>query len=124
MVWGRLLRPRSVSLNKVPAMFPTSMFPSFSTPHNTRDSQQVPSSHDPRGDRRLARMECKEPTRRLLRDVMALRRIRGMSQTALAAQLGISVRTLQEWEQGRRLPSGVGHSLLKQWVETQQSDGG
>ncbi|WP_301339555.1 DNA-binding transcriptional regulator [Halomonas sp. THAF12] len=55
---------------------------------------------------------------------MALRRIRGMSQTALAAQLGISVRTLQEWEQGRRLPSGVGHSLLKQWVETQQSDGG
>ncbi|MBB3140314.1 DNA-binding transcriptional regulator YiaG [Halomonas organivorans] len=46
-----------------------------------------------------------------------------MSQTALAAELGVSVRTLQEWEQGRRLPSGVGHALLRQWVETHQSDG-
>ncbi|MBZ5875051.1 MULTISPECIES: helix-turn-helix domain-containing protein [Chromohalobacter] len=54
---------------------------------------------------------------------MALRRIRGMSQTALAAELGVSVRTLQEWEQGRRLPSGVGHALLRQWVETNHSDG-
>ena len=104
-------------------MFPTSMFPSLSIPHNTRDSQAGSSSHDPWGDRRLARMERKEPTRRLLRDVMALRRIRGMSQTALAAELGVSVRTLQEWEQSRRLPSGVGHALLRQWVETNHSDG-
>lgn len=100
-------------------MFPTSMFPSLSFPHNTRDSQAGSSSHDPWGDRRLARMERKEPTRRLLRDVMALRRIRGMSQTALAAELGVSVRTLQEWEQGRRLPSGVGQALLERWAREQ-----
>ena len=94
-------------------MFPTSMFPSLSIPHNTRDSQAGSSSHDPWGDRRLARMERKEPTRRLLRDVMALRRIRGMSQTALAAELGVSVRTLQEWEQGRREPSGPAKALIE-----------
>ncbi|WP_258393920.1 DNA-binding transcriptional regulator [Halomonas sp. SL1] len=50
---------------------------------------------------------------------MALRRIRGMSQTALAAELGVSVRTLQEWEQGRRLPSGVGQALLERWAREQ-----
>ena len=27
--------------------------------------------------------------------------------------LGVSVRTLQEWEQGRRKPSGAAKSLLK-----------
>ncbi|MEG3113529.1 MULTISPECIES: helix-turn-helix domain-containing protein [unclassified Salinicola] len=55
----------------------------------------------------------------MLRDVMTLRRIRGMSQTALAAELGVSVRTLQEWEQGRRLPSGVGQALLERWAREQ-----
>lgn len=29
-----------------------------------------------------------------------------------AALLGVSVRTLQEWEQGRRKPSGAAASLL------------
>lgn len=36
-----------------------------------------------------------------------------MSQDKFAAMLGVSVRTLQEWEQGRRKPSGAAKSLLK-----------
>ena len=36
-----------------------------------------------------------------------------MSQEKFAALLGVSVRTLQEWEQGRRKPSGAANSLLK-----------
>lgn len=36
----------------------------------------------------------------------------GMSQTEFAALLGVSVRTLQEWEQGRRKPSGAAAFLL------------
>lgn len=36
-----------------------------------------------------------------------------MSQENFAAMLGVSVRTLQEWEQGRRKPSGAAKSLLK-----------
>ena len=36
----------------------------------------------------------------------------GLSQTRFAAALGVSTRTLQEWEQGRREPSGAARSLL------------
>ena len=37
----------------------------------------------------------------------------GMSQSEFARLLGVSVRTLQEWEQGRREPSGAARTLLK-----------
>ncbi|PRA26392.1 helix-turn-helix domain-containing protein [Pseudomonas poae] len=36
----------------------------------------------------------------------------GLSQPKFAELLGVSVRTLQEWEQGRRSPSGAARSLL------------
>jgi putative transcriptional regulator len=37
----------------------------------------------------------------------------GMSQTEFAEMLGVSARTLQDWEQGRRQPSGAAKALLK-----------
>ncbi|MFI3135467.1 MAG: helix-turn-helix domain-containing protein [Methylococcaceae bacterium] len=36
-----------------------------------------------------------------------------LSQNQFAQLLGISVRTLQEWEQGRRQPSGAAKTLLR-----------
>ncbi len=36
----------------------------------------------------------------------------GLSQAEFARLLGVSVRTLQEWEQGRRVPSGPARTLL------------
>jgi putative transcriptional regulator len=36
-----------------------------------------------------------------------------LSQADFAAMLGVSVRTLQDWEQGRREPSGAAKALLK-----------
>jgi len=36
-----------------------------------------------------------------------------MSQQQFAAMLGISVRTLHDWEQGRREPSGAARTLLR-----------
>lgn len=36
----------------------------------------------------------------------------GLSQSAFASLLGVSVRTLQDWEQKRREPSGAARSLL------------
>ncbi|MDH3603204.1 MAG: helix-turn-helix domain-containing protein [Candidatus Tectomicrobia bacterium] len=37
----------------------------------------------------------------------------GLSQSRFAALLGVSVRTLQDWEQGRRAPSGAARTLLQ-----------
>ncbi|MCI5150624.1 MAG: helix-turn-helix domain-containing protein [Candidatus Electrothrix sp. MAN1_4] len=36
-----------------------------------------------------------------------------LSQGAFAHLLGVSKRTVQQWEQGRRRPSGAAQSLLK-----------
>ena len=37
----------------------------------------------------------------------------GISQRAFADLLGVSLRTLQDWEQGRRSPSGAAKTLLR-----------
>lgn len=44
--------------------------------------------------------------------VSAIRERTRLSQSEFARLLGVSVRTLQEWEQGRRAPSGAARSLL------------
>ena len=44
--------------------------------------------------------------------VAAIREQTGLSQSRFASLLGVSVRTLQEWEQGRRAPSGAARTLL------------
>mgnify|MGYP003474786081 FL=1 len=37
----------------------------------------------------------------------------GMSQAELANLMGVSTRTLQDWEQGRRKPTGAAQTLLR-----------
>ena len=44
--------------------------------------------------------------------VAKVRETTGLSQSRFAELLGVSVRTLQEWEQGRRAPSGAARTLL------------
>ena len=42
-----------------------------------------------------------------------VRKASGLSQSEFAEILGVSVRTLQDWEQGRRRPSGAAATLLR-----------
>ena len=46
-------------------------------------------------------------------EVVQARQGAGMSQAEFASALHISKRTLQEWEQGRRSPSGAAQALVR-----------
>ena len=45
--------------------------------------------------------------------IVNIRARTGLSQSQFAQLIGVSVRTLQEWEQGRRAPSGPARTLLE-----------
>ena len=56
-----------------------------------------------------------EPTRRFeiaAPDVKQIREGYELSQSEFAALLGVSIKTLQNWEQGRRSPRGAARVLL------------
>ena len=53
------------------------------------------------------RFEYSEP------QVKAIREKTGLSQGRFAALIGVSKRTLENWEQGRRHPTGPARALLK-----------
>jgi len=46
-------------------------------------------------------------------EVVQARQHTGLSQAEFASALSISKRTLQEWEQGRRAPSGAAQALIR-----------
>jgi putative transcriptional regulator len=48
-----------------------------------------------------------------INEVAQARHGTGLSQTQFAEALSISKRTLQEWEQGRRSPSGAAQALIR-----------
>jgi putative transcriptional regulator len=62
-------------------------------------------------------LEMKEAGKGRLRpvkvsEVMEARQRTGLSREELAGVLGVSARTLEGWEQGRRKPTGAARSLL------------
>ncbi len=46
-------------------------------------------------------------------DVRAIREGAAVSQAEFARLIGVNVRTLQNWEQGRSRPTGAARALLK-----------
>ena len=61
-----------------------------------------------RGKFKLRTTELSEPSEpKIIREKMNL------SQSAFAGLLGVSTRTLQDWEQGRRCPQGPAVALLR-----------
>ena len=58
----------------------------------------------------------KKPSRRIVIGASAVRTIRErteLSQSEFARLIGVSVKTLQNWEQDRRRPAGPAAALLK-----------
>ena len=60
------------------------------------------------GEVDLKSRELSEPS-----SVKEIRRRLQLSQAAFAGLMGVSVRTVQDWEQDRREPSGPAKSLLR-----------
>ncbi len=63
----------------------------------------------------VKQMKTGRPARVTIVEVPEAARARasvGLSQTAFAALMGVSARTLQDWEQGRRQPTGAAKTLL------------
>ena len=46
-------------------------------------------------------------------NVRAIRRKSGLSQSQFAVLIGVNLRTLQNWEQGRTRPTGPARALLR-----------
>lgn len=61
-----------------------------------------------RGERRPSRRHTFTPSR-----IQAVRESTRMSQVQFARLLNVSVKTLQNWEQARRQPSGAAKALLR-----------
>jgi putative transcriptional regulator len=54
-------------------------------------------------------------------DIRSIRLKLGKSQSGFALMIGVSVATLQNWEQGRRRPEGPARALLKVAAENPQA---
>ena len=64
----------------------------------------------------VAQMKNRDAARRTevsLSQAAQARSRTGLSQPAFARLLGVSARTLQDWEQGRREPTGAARTLLR-----------
>lgn len=60
------------------------------------------------GNGDLRKREFNEPS-----SPQTIRKKLNLSQSAFAGLMGVSLRTIQDWEQGRRQPSGPAKSLLR-----------
>ena len=65
--------------------------------------------------KRFKKGEIKLSTRTLSEPSPAktIRKKLNLSQSAFASLMGVSPRTIQDWEQGRRMPQGPAKSLLR-----------
>ena len=63
--------------------------------------------------RQMKRGEAARVTKVKLPAAAEARALVGLSQQDFASLLGVSARTLQDWEQGRRSPTGAAKTLLR-----------
>lgn len=80
---------------------------------NKRDFEKLVSSIKQagkirRGEMKASRVFDLKPT-----DIKAIRQKIKLSQSEFALMIGVSLSTLQNWEQGRRRPDGPAQALLR-----------
>ena len=63
--------------------------------------------------KQMKRGEAARTTQVKLPEAAEAREKMGLTQQAFASMLGVSPRTLQDWEQGRRSPTGAAKTLLR-----------
>jgi len=87
--------------------------PSKTRPLSRRELAEYEAGRDLAADLLQSVREMKAGRVQLVTSpVVEARRKTGLSQSEFAALLGVSVRTLQGWEQGRKQPSGAARALL------------
>ncbi|MEP7283245.1 MAG: helix-turn-helix domain-containing protein [Rubrivivax sp.] len=90
-----------------------SVVPSKTKPLSRKDLSRFESARDLGAEVLQSIREMKAGKVRLsFSPAIDAREKTGLSQTQFAALLGVSVRTLQGWEQGRKQPSGAARTLL------------
>ncbi len=80
---------------------------------NQKDFDKLTASIRQAGKIRRGSMKPRHITNVGPADVRAIRTRLGKSQSEFAMMIGVSIATLQNWEQGRRTPDGPARALLK-----------
>ncbi|MFC1544223.1 NadS family protein [Gemmatimonadota bacterium] len=80
---------------------------------NEKDFAELVESVRQAGKIRRKEMRASRVTEFKPADVKSIRKSLGMSQSEFALMIGVSVATLRNWEQGRRMPEGPARALLK-----------
>jgi putative transcriptional regulator len=80
---------------------------------NDKDFNNLAQSIKQAGKIKRGKMKASRTTTFNPADVRAIRSRLGKSQSEFALMIGVSVATLQNWEQGRRRPEGPAQALLK-----------
>jgi putative transcriptional regulator len=80
---------------------------------NDKEFKLLSQSIKQAGKIRRGKMKASRTTVFNPADVRAIRDKLGKSQSEFALMIGVSIATLQNWEQGRRRPEGPAQALLK-----------
>lgn len=80
---------------------------------NEREFDQLAASVKQAGSIKRGKLKPGRTTRMDPEDIRMIRRKLDKSQSEFALMIGVSVSTLQNWEQGRRRPEGPARALLK-----------
>jgi len=78
-----------------------------------KDFEKLLQSVQQAGEIARGRRKASRVTKLSAPDIKAIRRDLAVSQSQFARMIGVSVMTLQNWEQRRRVPRGPARALLK-----------